>query len=1120
MRSDIAPLEDVLRHGPAVLLLGQRYLAQETGNDPLLRQVLAKYASSNSVATSYRALLSTRIPDTDGALAWIAERARALPPPRWLATVAQPRWNAVYSSSIENSWYSSFRDNQRTIQPIHDETYVPVDPRNRTTLHATHLYGTVDRLEPSERAPLLLSQYRSRHQRAIALLRRLPDLVTPIGALIIDGYAGDDFLPLGDLLAAASEIQSPNVHFFGVDAALAADPEFADAASAGLLVAHTETLASWLQTQYDTGALINATTAEGESEHAVYVGRELISVPRSVWVQTVRSGRPLTARNLTAAPPLSADGMYREFRRFLASAHHGPSWEAYSRGFAFERDFEKTLLPMVVYHLESADRRDEPLILHGPTGTGKTIALQRLCVNVGLQRNYPVVYIEKRLQRPKVDDIDTFCHWADLHGARAALVVWDGMLRPADYRQLLRQFTGRGRNVVLVGSSYELDEKQSRSVIAPASLTIHEKGALRRFLSEREPAIARILPTDLDERFLVTLYRILPPTRATLTAGITAELGHAEDELLARVRAMPSTQVAPLLAQALLKAGVITSADILGSATVHGADEVYTDVQLLTAIIMVPGQLGLNVPLELVLRVIGREGFASVAKAMQEVRVFEWYEDSVGNIELGPRSELEAQVVVRARLGGPKMEVDVLGRLLDSLRNTEEDYGSESNFAVELLRRIDTKGPLRAYYAPYYVQVADRLADLWASRGMRNPRLMLQEAKLRREWVRSQGEEGAATEMLEQLHKAERTCDNALQLTTARHLRDLRAHLLLEKASTLGTRTQLCIGRSLETEGLSESVDQVLETLREVRIAEPGSYYSIDVLSWVTREVIGSKQIDEAHKLEAIAELKHAFLTANEDAFPESQRDLLQTRKMEMYDRLGEVELSDAAFAELDRRGSSAGYYLKALAMSGLGHSRSNPLPDRAMLSRASHYLNEHAARTFTDARCLDLLLELTYVQTTGFRPFDRERRCLGLSPDAWLSLLGLCTTIANAGGSPRPADVRFLRAISLFHLGRHSESFDEFEALSLESGASGGRRRVVRHYRAATNGGEPKVYHGVVRSIDEKAGKGAVHVEELGRTIPFFAKDFRITVRPRDLLPDFCIAFNYLGPLADPERG
>jgi hypothetical protein len=191
-----------LKRGPAFLLLGQNYLRLESGVDSFLSEVIRKYGGASAEKETYDEILDSGAASSpESALAWMDDRCRRLSVPRWLKTAASYLWNGVYTSAIDSIWPSCFRTSWREIQPLFEEKYRPSDPRNRSLLHCTFLYGCVNRAEEGERPPLTRFDYRKRKQIAISLARRLPEAITPMGVLAIEGHAGDsDWLSLDDLL--------------------------------------------------------------------------------------------------------------------------------------------------------------------------------------------------------------------------------------------------------------------------------------------------------------------------------------------------------------------------------------------------------------------------------------------------------------------------------------------------------------------------------------------------------------------------------------------------------------------------------------------------------------------------------------------------------------------------------------------------------------------------------------------------------------------------------------------------------------------------------------------------------------------------------------------------------
>lgn len=120
------------------------------------------------------------------ALAWMQEHCKRLSPPQWLKTVASFSWNGVYTSAIDTIWMRAFRLEWRELQPLVDEKYKPSDPRNRSKLLCTLLFGNVNRAGESERPPLSKREWAKRNRVANNLLQRLPEIITPMDVLLIE----------------------------------------------------------------------------------------------------------------------------------------------------------------------------------------------------------------------------------------------------------------------------------------------------------------------------------------------------------------------------------------------------------------------------------------------------------------------------------------------------------------------------------------------------------------------------------------------------------------------------------------------------------------------------------------------------------------------------------------------------------------------------------------------------------------------------------------------------------------------------------------------------------------------------------------------------------------------
>ena len=218
----------------------------------------------------------------------------------------------------------------------------------------------------------------------------------------------------------------------------------------------------------------------------------------------------------------------------------------------------------------------------------------------GLERTYPVLFIERRAQRPVASDVDRFCQWAEDSGAPSSLVVWDGMVEQEEYSEFLRYLTSRGRKVVLAGSCYAIPEKyvsKSSFVLAPPQLTTAELDEFAAFLGKFHPSLSKALLSSsasgrIDETFLVALYRLLPPTRSLIRAGVTLEVARAE-RVLARKANEPSSAGRPntVLGSALFEAGLIPSQPLIPQTRREVGGEIVDSAQDLTGLVMVPGSV-------------------------------------------------------------------------------------------------------------------------------------------------------------------------------------------------------------------------------------------------------------------------------------------------------------------------------------------------------------------------------------------------------------------------------------------------------------------------------------------------------------------------------------------------
>ncbi len=1119
-----------LQRGPAVLLLGQAYLRLESGTDPFLSEVLRKYGKAEEGASSYSQILNGEANKSpENSLAWMQERCQRLSIPKWLQVVSNYPWSSVYTSAIDSMWPKAFRLEWRELHFLFDEKYKPLDARNRTRLYCTHLFGSVSRTQENERPPLTGFELSKRRQIAIGLARRLPEIITPFGVLLIEGYGGqEDWLQPEDLFPIIDNLTPEQTYIFSATSDLEKNPFITELVRTGKIVLRYEGLSTFLQQGQTAGYIqLGRPTEEEEFGQRIQIGDKSLTVPAEVWNRVNRSATIIDDTVLLPPPTISQERRYREFRNFLAESSIKPVWLGYGRGFAFSRDFEQELLARVKEKINSKEQSGSPIILHGQTGTGKTVSLGALAYRLRKEARHPVLFIERKSQRPIQSDLDTFCMWVESHNADPTIIIWDGMVEPELYHNLFQFLASRGRKAVIVGSYYRIDilgASATNFIDAPYNLSPDEVERFGRFLDEFEPSLSKYLQEHLerqDNTFLSALYRLLPPTREQIQTGVVKEVGYAEQEIQRKIQEITAeSSFSTVLGHALLKAGLVTSELYLSSERKEIGGEEMGQLEELIGLIMVPGRFGLFIPIELLLRAIGKEEFVRFAEILNGIDIFRWYEDNAGNISVGPRNALEARLLAQARLGGAKTEIAFARQLISEIRDSEIFFDNpELQFAVDLIRNMGPNGQEANYFAPYFLDLSETLREIREERGIQNPRLMLQEASLLRETVVERDKSNIPLENAEELlADAEVILRQAIDLLVRdRKTSPLRSLLLVELGSLLGTRLKHILSKTDPHQEAKEIYHEARTRLFEARASNPENYYLIDVLSWTVKSILQDDSLDIGLQAEAEADILHAFDMAENEEFGTVQQERFNKRRMEIGEVLGKSELSEKAFQALLEQGSAAGYYLRALHIAG-------ELPDKSELSsseferckQAVEYLESNMDAINNDGRCLYLLLRFWWLTNVGRPMFSGTRLTLPLSQEGWRKLQEIVLKLMAAGEAYYKPSLKYLQGLTSFHLGQVENALEIFGELKLEVIPI--RRRILRSYLSSTAQGRPAIYHGSVSWVNEDRTKGDLYVEEIRRTIPFFPRDFnRPDIQTGETVNGFHIAFNYLGPLADP---
>ena len=140
------------------------------------------------------------------------------------------------------------------------------------------------------------------------------------------------------------------------------------------------------------------------------------------------------------------------------------------------------------------------------------------------------------------------------------------------------------------------------------------------------------------------------------------------------------------------------------------------------------------------------------------------------------------------------------------------------------------------------------------------------------------------------------------------------------------------------------------------------------------------------------------------------------------------------------------------------------------------------------------------------------------LLPEQWRDYTALLNKRLGFEEEVNSPFLRFSYAWALFQCERYREAIEEFR--SLDQLTLSGKYRVRRLATWCNSAGRPIRCNGRVREVYQNAERGIVYCPQARTEIDFLPKDFaQMDIGREDPLDDFHIAFNFRGPIADPDR-
>jgi hypothetical protein len=1140
--------QQIASQRPLVLFLGQSAWTSRREVDPVLSILLDRKGQKDKIVEGWRSLSQINLTSDD--LIWLTERFNRHIQSEAMQEVMDLPWSAVFTSSIDPQLQRRFETHARQPECVLARGHFARVPRSRSRPPIYHLFGRSDQvgeeLRPP-RTPKELAQRRIMH--ASDMLNRVAETVTPSGLLVVDGYDAErDWLSIDDLLAPLSVAHGLRIVWFG----LVSSPQsvfFEDLRLNGTIVTEERRLPDALSELRATGQLGRETTATIPDEPGIVTFSKgaFLDVSAALRLRVEASAAIVddswTNQNFSNDLDLAA------FERFHGA--HGTARtlvEGIGRGFAIERDFEPRLRERVEAALENQEAIGRAIILHGQSGTGKSIFIARLAYLLREQRKTPVLLATSHL--PQATDIDEFCAEAERVSGKATAILIDTDQPPHRYRELVTPLKSRGRQFVIVGTSYRRDVNRGRAAADMIEASRHvspkEYDALRalvnRFHGDFDRLVARV-PKSEKDFILPLLYRMLSAGQSRIFSGINLEVRTTSDELRRRsstVRAAARTALAEELIRAGFHEGTVSFFRDEPSKLGEDAPSRLIDY------VMVAGRLDCKLPINLLMRLLmaedGQLDVEQLYEVFNELDLFRWRSDEEGSeLFISPRLQLEAELICRSRLADRERELNYLLELIEAVRPGGVDRTAELEFLLDLLQNLNRDGPRREAYAHGFRRIAESLTLIRTRHRVSDARLMLQESAFRRAALRAHDAGVAGTRSLSEderaaiLNESREVVEHAIQEISEGKLRAGRAtreNLLVERASIYGF---LAVGqaRTHQRGDLIWSNYLATRTAISRALGMAESYFPFDIGLWTPVDILEEEAkagaLTRPQRIEMMADI-HAILDQVDiSRLPPPQQQRFHERRVNVAQVLKDETMGEDAYQELERLNPPIAYFLRARNMcpdifdriteAPRDLTRTGPsLSDgaRTEASNAVRFLKQHENAIINDNRCLYLLLQLTWAVHTGDRLLRGFRRPLPADRGALSELLGIVAQLnALAPDGPRFI-LRYLEATLAWMNNEKPRAFEIWRRLGRDTDLED-PSRIIQRLFVADASGKPVLFRGRLEH-ERQPGKWQLRVDSVTGYVDLQDTDFR----GEDLavgreIRDFTIGFNYLGPIATP---
>ncbi|SMC50951.1 hypothetical protein SAMN02746065_103117 [Desulfocicer vacuolatum DSM 3385] len=1124
-------IETIKEERPLLLFLGQDAWNIRGEPDPVLKHTLTHLNKEGTGIKGWPSLIKSETLPHDF-FQWLAERFRRRVQPDWLKTIFTLPFSAIFTSSLDPSIKDAFSVEGRYPQVILTGEEIPIVVRSRNRTPIYYLFGRAGQDDENSKPPISAQTLRKRRNtHAIPMLNRLAETVTSMGTVVVEGFnPKNDWLQLDDVLAVIDQMPDKHVIWFGWDENhnLPELKEVEDLAEQGKILLTKTKLSSLVAELNATGKLRDPSQyLLGESSDITFANRKFFAPTPEMRIRVESVASIIDDSWTTFLPPLGDDALYVSFRQFHGDAEGARNLvEGIRRKLAIKRDFEKELFKKVLNASLEHEKYNDPIVLHGQSGTGKSIALSRLVLFLKEKGDVAILYSVSRI--PQSTDLSDFCELAENSGASSTVVICDCNAHISRYRELLHQLKSRGRKIVVVGSCYRQIDKALASnkelIEAPTSLSGSERSDLATLLNQFG-AVTSSDKISGSSNVLAALYRVLPASRAKFIQGLGCEAQVAEGDIRERGKIRKKQMGHSNLAEQLIAAGLANGQNTLLDQCIDDALENIDDsAGKLIDYVMVPGRINCSVPINLLIRAVSTNSekidLNTIARMFSGIDLFRWRRsDQEGeDFLISPRIQLEAALICRRRLVNPLVQGERLVALIEAARLSWDAGGAERRFLIDLIQKFGPDGPEGNYFKNSYLDAARALTNLRQRFSILDPSLMLQESALRRAAIRLNTiEESEQSTILDEARDSIQSAIEHLNKNRYSGSQRTMNNLLVERASIYGFLASNCLKRVCSNDEIW-SAYTAARTVAQAAANSISTYYPLDISLWVPADLLDSDALSEQQKIDLRADIHSVLDRIDKDNLEYEQKNQFEIRRLKLGELLKIPNLSDEAFAELDNIGSTAGFFLRARSYGPeVGYNASDDITDNDIekAKAAVSFLIKNWEKINSDLRCLRYLLQCKWIATTKHYLFRGERQSLPFDNETRRSILEIVQALIATTGDNCDYAFKYLEAVFTWLLGDEGQAKQQWQTLSRETD-NNDPRRIYKHHIFTKSDGYPQIFSGRVER-EHAQGRWSVNVDELNRRIFMRQADFpEVELAYGRSVSNFTIGFNYIGPIAD----